>query len=57
MDTEKRKILIADEDFDLVDEIKDNTNISNTDGICVFGDYLIAINRDSQVICVELSIK
>jgi hypothetical protein len=46
-----------DEDFDLVDEIKDNTNISNTDGICVFGDNLIVINRDSQVVCIELSIK
>lgn len=45
-----------DENFDLVHEIKDNTNISNTDGICVFGDYLIAINRDSQVVCVKLSI-
>lgn len=46
-----------DEDFDLVYEIKDNTNISNTDGICIFQDYLIAINRDSQVVCIGLTIK
>lgn len=44
------------EEFDLVHEIKDNTNISNTDGICVFNNYLIVINRDSQVIGINLEI-
>ena len=44
------------EEFDLVYEIKDNTNISNTDGICVFNNYLIVINRDSQVVGIKLEI-